>query len=270
MNTHYFLNTSDYSFEPFFDRGFSGQILLASPKSNALPKLLIKHENPCSACNEFMYSRLAELIHIPVPKAFIMNVQKRDASLFRSPYVVGIEYYDNLQPFTLEEMNRLPNGRKEYAGQYALAVMFEQEDSVQLSKTPDGHIIGLDFTEAFCLSDMTLLNQKVSDDVLTDIVANRLRGYMAKNFVLWANAGLDVLKKHFDDPNGNFTSYFFEPMKAMCRITDEQIQELSDVLYEIYPVSIVVYFEEYLEILKKKIAAYITKIESAVLNGETK
>lgn len=85
-----------------------------------------------------------------------MDVSKKDKKLFGSPYVVGIEYMEGMHSFTLEEMRSSPEWKKEYAGQYALSAMFEQDDLVQLTMTADGHICGYDFTETFWLSDMTV------------------------------------------------------------------------------------------------------------------
>ena len=150
MTETYTLNTENYTFEPFKDNGFSGRILLATPKSAGLPRLLIKSDNPCSACNEFMYSRLAGFLRIFVPKVYIMDVAKKDKKRFGSPFVVGIEYLDSIRSFTHDEMRSSPALMKEYAEQYALAAMFAQDDLVQMAMTTDGHIIGIDFTETFC------------------------------------------------------------------------------------------------------------------------
>ena len=92
--TEYILNTENYTYEPFSHKGFSGGLYLATAKDGSLPKLLIKHENSSSACNEFMYSRLAELLRIHAPKVYLFEVAKPDKKLFASPYVVGIDYIE--------------------------------------------------------------------------------------------------------------------------------------------------------------------------------
>ncbi len=108
MTETYILNTENFNFEPYSDKGFSGNILLAVPKSAGFPKLLIKSDNPSSACTEFMYSRLAELLRIPTPKAYLMNVAKKDRRRFGSPYVVGIEFLEGLRRFNKDEMRSSP------------------------------------------------------------------------------------------------------------------------------------------------------------------
>ena len=109
MEITYIMDTDNYTYEPYTDRGFSGKILLAKPKTDGLEMLLIKSENPSSACCEFMYSRLAELLRIPAPKAYIMNVSRKDKRLFGSPYVVGIEYMTAICVHLLKVAFDVPN-----------------------------------------------------------------------------------------------------------------------------------------------------------------
>ena len=260
MEITYILNTDNYTYEPYSDGGFSGKILFAKPKKTDLPKLLIKSENPSSACNEFMYSRLAELLRIPTPKAYIMDVSKKDKKLFGSPYVVGIEHMEGMHSFTLEEMRSSPEWKKEYAGQYALAAMFDQADRVQLTMSADRHITGYDFTETFWLSDMTLNHYKLNEDRLADVMRGRLEASVRQGTSL-ISAGASVVRKHFEEPEGAAVpSEYLESMRVLSRLTEAQIEDLTDVLFEVYPASIPVYFEEYIKVLKTKIAAYFKSI----------
>ncbi len=104
MEITYILNTDNDTYELYLGGEFSGKILLATPKKMDLPKLLIKSENPSSACNDFMYSRLAGLLRILAPKDYIMNVSEKEKKLFDSPDVAVIEYMKSIHSFTLEEM----------------------------------------------------------------------------------------------------------------------------------------------------------------------
>lgn len=210
MNT-YILNTEDFTYEPYSDKGFSGKILLAKPKKPGLPKLLIKSENPSSACCEFMYSRLAELLCIPAPKAYIMKIA-REKKLFGSPYAVGIEYMEGMHSFQLEEMRGSPEWKEEYAGQYALSAMFEQDDLVQLTMTAEGHISGYDFTETFWLSDMSTQTYQLPEDQLSDVLSTRLQA-SARQGICFLSAGASVVKKHFELPeDAPVPSEYLEPL----------------------------------------------------------
>lgn len=260
METTYILNTCDYNFTKYSDGGFSGRILLATPKKADLPKLLIKSDNPSSACNEFMYSRLGELLGIMLPKAYIMNVAPKDAHRFGSPYVVGIEFMDGMHSFTLEEMRASELLRKEYAEQYALSALFYQDDRTQLTMRTDGHITGFDFTETFWLNDMSIYTYQLSDDTLTDILSNRLH-MAAERTIFMLRAGASTLNDHFNQPNTALPAdAYLVPMRSFLKLTDEQVVELTDALFEVYPVSIVVYFEEYVKTLKQVIDAYLRSV----------
>ena len=260
MEITYILNTDNYTYEPYSDKGFSGKLLLAKPKKTDLPGLLIKSENPSSACCEFMYSRLAELLRIPAPRAYIMNVSKKYKMLFGSPYVVGIEYMDGMRSFTLEEMRSSPEWRKEYAGQYALAAMFELDDLVQLTMTGDRHICGYDFTEAFWLSDMSVHTYQLHEEMLTDILSSRLQASNRRG-LSYLSAAASVVKKHFElSEDAPVPSEFLEPLREMYSLSKDDIEGLLDTLDEVYQMTVSVYFEEYLVLLKKKIAAYFKKI----------
>ncbi len=253
----YILNTENFNYEPYSDKGFSGKMLLATPKITDSLKLLIKSENPSSACNEFMYSRLAELLRIPAPKAYIMNVARKDKRLFGSPYVVGIEYMDGFHRFELDEMLSSPVWKKEYAGHFALSAMFEQDDLVQMAMTADGHIVGFDFTETFWLSDISVDTFRLHENRLTDLLAGRLRASENRGFSMLSAGGSVVMSKFGTD---TVPEEYLEPMRAMYALEKENIVELLNTLDEVYSIPVSVYFEEYLVLLKKKIAVYFDSI----------
>lgn len=261
MENTYILNTNDYTFSNFSDGGFSGKILLAVPKNASLPKLLIKSENPTSTCNEFMYSRLAELLGILVPKVYIMNVSPEDAHRFGSPYVVGIEFMEGMHGFTLEEMRASELWQKEYAEQYALAAMFFQDDLVQLTMRTDGHITGFDFTETFWLNDMKISSFNLSDDDLTNVLHRRLQQAVEKTATK-LRAGAAALQKELClSKDSTPPESYLKPMRALLMLTDEQVEVLTDVLCEVYPISVAVYFEEYIKALRIIINGYLHTVK---------
>lgn len=262
MNDTYTLNTGNYAFEPFRNNGGSGKILLATPKSVNFPKLLIKSDNPSSACNEFMYSRLAGLLRIFVPKAYIMNVAKKDIKQFGSPYVVGIEYLEGIRFFTPDEMRSSPMLMTEYAEQFALSSMFEQDDLVQMVMTADGHITGIDFTETFWFNELSIGLLTGSEDLMISTAKRRLTAFQNRG-TSYLSAGASVIKKNFGLPdNAPVPEEYLNPMRALYALTEDAVTPLSDTLDEIYPMTVSVYFEEYLKLLKKKIAAYFKSIGS--------
>lgn len=260
MNETYILNTENYTFEPFKDNGGSGRILLATPKSADFPKLLIKSDNPSSACNEFMYSRLAELLRIFVPKAYIMDVARKDKKKFGSPFVVGIEYLDGIRSFTQDEMRSSPVLMKEYAEQFALSAMFAQDDLVQMAMTADGHIAGIDFTETFWFNDLSVDILNGSENILIILAKNRLSAFQNRG-LSYLSAGASVIKETFGlSEDSAVLKDYLNPMRALYALTEDDIMPLLDTLDEVYQVAVSVYFEKYLELLKMKIAAYFKSI----------
>lgn len=260
MTETYILNTDNFNFEPYSDKGFSGNILLAVPKSADFPKLLIKSDNPSSACTEFMYSRLAELLRIPTPKAYLMNVAKKDRRRFGSPYVVGLEYLDGLHRFDKDEMRSSPTLKREYAGQFALSAMFEQDDLLQMAMTADGHIVSFDFSEAFWLSDISTLTYLQAEKQLTYLLTKRLQA-SARRQTSMLSAAASVVKEHFGLPkDAPVPCEYLDPLRAMYALTEDDIEELLDTLDQLYSTMVSAYFEEYLIQLQKKIAAYFEAI----------
>lgn len=262
MENTFILNTSDYTFTKFSSGGFSGNIFLATPIKADLPKLLIKSDNPCSACNEFMYSRIGRLLGVITPNVYIMNVASKDGNNFGSPYVVGIEYMDGMHRFTLEEMHSSKLWKKEYAEQYALAALFDQDDLVQLTMRADGHITGFDFTETFWLSNMSISLFQLPDDQLSTVLHNRLIA-MHRRGLSYIAAGASAVRKHFgEDDTAPVPAEYLSPMRKLIQLTEAQIEEITINLDEIYPISISVYFEEYIKLLKCKVSAYLKSVES--------
>ncbi len=192
------LNTANFKFAPYPHKGFSGSLYLATPRGKGLPQLLVKHQDPSSACNEFMFSKLAELLGIYAPKVYLFDVAKKDRKLFATPYVVGIEYIEGLRAFSLDEMNSRPEWQREYAANYALAVICSQDDNVQMGMTPDGHIVSFDYTECFYLTStataMMSRDEKTRSAVVTRCLASAAR---ALHDIL-AHAGATVLQKHLN------------------------------------------------------------------------
>ena len=262
MINDFFIERKDYLYQPFSHRGFSGQLLLAMPKEENLPKLIIKQEQPCSACCEFMYSRLAQEMHIPVPQVFLVKkIDHKESWPFRRPYVVGITYLEGLRPFTTKDLHNSTTMAFDYACHYALAVMFEQIDTVQMAATPSGNIVGFDFTDCFRLSDLTIGLLAREDTALIDFLKILLDAYKQDDFSAAARVGAEIVAKHLGVSDvAEIYQAYLEPMKRFCQIERSRFSEITKALDAVYPVAISVYFEEYLAELKQKILRYLEDI----------
>ncbi len=257
----YILKTDKYTFEPFSHNGFSGSLYLATAKDESLPKLLIKHENPSSACNEFMYSRLADLLHIHAPNVYLFEISDKDKKLFKSQYVVGIEYIEGLRKFSLDEINSKLEWRREYAESYALAVICSQEDRIQMGMTPDGHIVSFDYTECFHIPSSTVRLMEYDEDTRIEAMKNCLDRTEREYHNILAGAGACALQKELCmNTLDEVYPVYLEPFKKLIALTSEEIEIATEPLYDIYPIEIGVYFEEYIKLLQAKMTEYLRSI----------
>ena len=85
MRNSFFLNRKDYKFRPFTDGGLSGNKQFAIPKQGDGVAYVIKGGSRECACNEFIGLRLAKLMGVNVPWAYLVSPKEGD-------YAVAIEY----------------------------------------------------------------------------------------------------------------------------------------------------------------------------------
>lgn len=52
-------------------------------------------------------------------------------------------------------------------------------------------------------------------------------------------------------------SSYIQVMNRFCKVTKAQVAELTGVLSDIYPIPLIVYYEEYIKILQPKVLKYI-------------
>ena len=86
--------TTDFVFsKTLHNDGDSGQLLLAKRKSNRKDRYLVKHEYTDCACNEFVYTKLAQAMGYLMPNAILFQLapdEKR--SYFKTEYIIGERY----------------------------------------------------------------------------------------------------------------------------------------------------------------------------------
>lgn len=262
----YILNPDDFTYRPFPRRGFSGKLYIASDKFGRMPDLLIKHEEPNSACNEYMYSRLASFLGIYAPKVYLFRQPSKDTKRFATPYVAGIEYIEGLRAFSLDEVNKNPECRREYAANYALEVMLSQIDSVQMSMTPNGHIISYDYADAFYLTSLVVAAMKRDEETRMMAIRNSMASFRRASYSSLAGVAARLLQQELKMNRLNEVyPYYHEPMRKILQITEEQAGAMTKPLYELYPLEILVFYEEYIKILQEKIRSYFLEIKE---NGQ--
>lgn len=260
MGSNYFVYAEDYTYDVFWNKGFSGQILLAKPHQAGLSTLLVKHELPNLACCEFIYSQLAQELEISVPNTYLMKIRNFEDLPFKTTYAVGIAYQDHLKQFSVEELKSSRQLQQDFAAQYALAVMFEQADRVQMAQTKSGHIVGFDFSDSFRLSDLRNASMvRQSNVYLKRYLDMLITAFSADDFSVSVEAGIATMKNFLceEKSSGLVVNVYFGTMRKFCEIPKKQIESIITALEQIYPKEISEYFRTYIEILQRKIERYL-------------
>ena len=58
---------------------------------------------------------------------------------------------------------------------------------------------------------------------------------------------------HMTADANNLRPSYMQAMERLCKVTDEQVADLTDVLAGIYPMGLIVYYEEYIKLLQAKV-----------------
>lgn len=268
MKKVYIRNTKDYLLEPYRHDPIAGNLLLATPKDGESAKLLIKYEDPSAACNEFICSRISELLRVPNPKAYLMRISKQDSAHFRSRtfsnavYAVGIEFIEGVHDFDPKKLDAVGLQRLEYSEQNALSVLFHQANALNLVMTPSGCVIGTDFTACFHMDKYVLAGFDVSQTNQEVLFSNALTMFKEKSLSisakyqakrLAANLGVRDVRKIYPA--------YHDTMRRFLVLSDKQLFPLLTALKEIYPSEVSNHYKACFDVLREQIPAYIEDAE---------
>lgn len=268
MKKTYILNTKDYLLEPYHSDSIAGDTLLAMPKNGDSEKLLVKYEDPSIACNEFICSRLSEILHIPNPTAYLIRISKQDLRFFQKGpfsdtiYAVGIELIGGLHDFDPKRLDDAGLQRLEYAEQFALSVLFRQADILKLEMTPSGCVIETDFSSCFNMDKYVLAGFGMSQSDRETLFANALTMFREHSFSMCAKEQAKKLAFSLGirDVRNVYPAYH-DAMKRFLALSDKHLRPLMDALNEFYPTEVSNHYKACFEILRERIPAYIEDAE---------
>ncbi len=88
------VETADFLFsQPFPHDGDSGPLLLATRNANRKERYLVKHAYTDCACNEFVYTKLAQAMGYCMPDAVLFQRSKgAQCPCFKTEYIIGERY----------------------------------------------------------------------------------------------------------------------------------------------------------------------------------
>lgn len=256
----YILNTVNYDYKILNHEGFGGVCkYIATPKRVGYPRLLVKHENIQSACNTFMCSRLAELCGVYTPKAYLMSTSGETRRLFpMHPFIVGTEWVEDFSAVDYDRVKESPVLRQQYLDSMALYAMFCRiADTPQFAYSSTKGVFAYDWDEAFDVTDFVIKLSLYNTDAGTEQLRRMLQHFSQHPFESDAELCLRSAAEHMTADANNLRPSYMQAMERLCKVTEEQVADLTVVLADIYPMGLIVYYEEYIKLLQAKVKTYI-------------
>lgn len=254
----------DFEFSKFSEhKGDSGELLLATRKSNHKDQYLIKHAFTDCACNEFIYTKLTLAMGYPMPEAVLFQpTSEEELSRFETEYIIGERLLNviNAQP-SYNEIRELANNWSDYFAFYALYGMMNEGDGVDLLLADDNLIYRIDTTDAFPVScyqlDIAAVDQVISGTNLYHATKAKMLSSNFQNVLNWS--ACDWLLEQCLELDSRCKPYFMEPFARIQEVREDYIDNFLNTLCYFYPDFIGEYFKHYFSALKKQAAAYWQK-----------
>ncbi len=256
----YPLNTVNYNYETLSHEGLGGVCkYIATPMCVGYSRLLVKHENIQSACNTFMCSRLAELCDVYTPKAYLMSTSNETRRLFpMHPFIVGTEWVEDFSAVDYGSIKESPTLRQQYLDSMALYAMFCRiADTPQFAYSSTKGVFAYDWDEAFDVTDFIIKLCLYNSNAGTEQLGRMLQHFSQYPFEGDAELCLQSAASHLNMDADALRPSYIQAMNRFCKVTKAQVAELTGVLSDIYPIPLIVYYEEYMKILQLKVLRYI-------------
>lgn len=129
-----------------------------------------------------------------------------------------------------------------------MCLLLRIDDAIQLSCT-DKHIYSYDFSEGFNIVDLRLI-LRASEEAMVDFLRPPLQQF--KRFTEKEDFNVPGLAREFHLDLEEMRSGMIAAVKRTAAITDDELDELSDELMEMYPTAIAVYYEECIRAIRER------------------
>ena len=261
----------DFKNTAFSKIGDSGKLLLAVNKFNKNEKYIVKHEYIDCACNEFMYSKLGQLLGVKYADTKFFNTLTPPLnSLFTTEDVVGIEYLDikndKVNFGTLKDECK---NIEDYFKFLAISKLLLDEDSYEIVLDKKEYIYKIDNTATFCLSNYTL--QSIYIDFSANIKGmiidveeftkkqfeKKLEYYKLHNFSDYKDT-LVHIRTNYDE---KYVKYYLQPFQNLYNLKLSKIDNIINTLCYFYPDYVGDYYKKYIEITQNKVEKFLKEVE---------
>lgn len=257
------VETGDFVFAPFnpLNRvGDSGPLLLAKRKTNRKEQYVVKHAFTDCACNEFIFTKLAQVMGYTIPHAILFQLSSEEKrKYFKTEYIIGLKYLElAIEAPTYQEIREQAANWNEYFSFSGMYAMFFESDSFETPLAKDGLIYRIDTTDAFPVSALQLdvagINRAFDGKNPHEIWKNQL---LSSDFskalnLSWCDSYLQSCAEK--DPEGK--KYFLEPFARLQEIPGDYIDDFLNTLCYFYPDFIGDFFKRYLSALQQQCYEY--------------
>lgn len=256
------VQTADFVFsQALKHQGDSGKLLLAQRKGHPEEQYLVKHAYTDCACNEFIYTKLAQAMGYPMPDARLFWLSPEEKRrCFQTEYIIGTRYLTVVDKGpSYETIRKQAKNWKDFFAFFALYCITGEADGVEILLANDGIIYRVDTTDAFPLSTFQL------DFAGINLEINGCNPYAATRVQLlnWDLSGIlnaaicdwELEKALETDPESR--PYFLEPFARIQEIRRDYIDDFLNTLCYFYPDYIGEFYKRYILALQKQCAGYL-------------
>ena len=255
------VQTADYVFARFSEpEGDSGRLLVAKQKSNRKVQYLVKHEYTDCACNEFVYTKLAQAMGYCMPDAVLFQLSTGEKrTYFKTEYIIGERLLNvvNAAP-TYAEIREKAENWQQYFCFYGLYAMLLESDGLEVLLADDHRIYRVDTTDAFLISNLELDQAAIRHEFNGSIPYEAIiKHLLSLNFDrVFDRDNCERILSGCLATDSKCLSFFLEPFQRIHEISDDYIDNFLNTLCYFYPDYIGEYFKRYLATLKKHCAIY--------------
>lgn len=173
------------------------------------------------------------------------------------PFIVGTEWVEDFSAVDYGSIKEFPALRQQYLDSMALYAMFCRiADTPQFAYSPAKGVFAYDWDEAFDVTDFVIKLCLYNSDAGTEQMRRMLHHFSRYPFESDADLCLHSTAAHLNMDADDLRPSYMQTMERFCKVTEAQVAELTDALSAIYPVGLIVYYEEYIKILQRKVTCY--------------
>lgn len=246
MRNSFFLNRKDYKFRPFTDGGLSGNKQFAIPKQGDGVAYVIKGGSRECACNEFIGLRLAKLMGVNVPWAYLVSPKEGD-------YAVAIEYLISQPKPCLEQVKDSEQLLHAYVHGVIAHCLFEDRDKTDFLFS-DGTLFTFDFAEGFRSSDFTIMVMEHQEQ-LSHLFSKDLVAQLATSSLDYYPSTLAAYELLVIDQQVCDKAFFDAALDDMCSrflsIPNEEVESMLEALGAQYPAALIDDFKLYIDKIRE-------------------